>query len=550
MLNNLIIKNYVLLQELEMEPSDALNIITGETGAGKSIMLGAIGLLLGNRADKKSLYNEEKKCVIEGAFTVNKFSLESLFSEEELDFDPVCILRREIAPSGKSRAFINDTPVRLETLRSVGRFLVDIHSQHDTLLLGDNTFQLEIIDAFANNNNLLKTYQQSYQHYRRAAYEYEKLREEAVHMNREQDFNQYLLNELSEAQLIADEQTTLEEELQVMENAGHIKEQLHHALLLLSHEDRSVDDLLAQAKHAIVKIASFSSRYESIFQRIESCLIELRDVSSELESQALEVDFDFDKVEATRNRLNLIYQLQQKHHVDTVEALLAIQTELEHKVAKVQNLDQELARLKSVKEVAFQEMMMKARQLSDARKQVFGKFCQEIESLLKNLGIPDARLEISCKTTEATNMGIDLVNILFTANKGIAPQELRGVASGGEFSRLMFCIKYVLASKTSLPTIIFDEIDTGVSGEIAIKLVKMMKEMSKNHQVITISHLPQVAAKGDAHYFVYKDSSSGKTVSRFKKLNYDERVVEIAKMLGGNNPSTIAYENAKELLAS
>lgn len=548
MLKNLVIKNYVLLQELEMSPSEALNTITGETGAGKSIMLGAIGLLLGNRADKKSLYDEEKKCIIEGSFTVNKFSLESLFNEEELDYDPVCILRREITPSGKSRAFINDTPVRLETLRGVGRYLVDIHSQHDTLLLGDNTYQLEIIDAYAGSSDLLKIFQQSYQQYRRAAYEYEKLKNESAQMNREHDFNQFLLNELAEARLEAGEQNTLEEDLQVMENAGNIKEQLSTALMLLSHEDRSVDDLLAQAKQALIKITSFSSRYDSLFQRVESCLIELRDISSELETESLEVDFDFDKVESTRNRLNLIYQLQQKHHVDTIEKLLQIQADLEDKVAKVQNLDHELARLKSIKETAYHEMMVNAKQLSESRKKVFEPFCQEIERLLVNLGIPDARLEISRKTAEPTGTGIDQTNILFSANKGIAPQELRGVASGGEFSRLMFCIKYVLASKTSLPTIIFDEIDTGVSGEIAIKMVNMMKEMAKNHQVITISHLPQVAAKGDAHYFVYKDSSAGKAVSKFKKLNYDERVVEIAKMLGGNNPSTIAFENAKELL--
>lgn len=548
MLKNLVIKNYVLLQELEMTPSEALNIITGETGAGKSIMLGAIGLLLGNRADKKSLYNEEKKCVIEGSFTVNKFNLESIFDEEELDYDPLCILRREISPNGKSRAFINDTPVRLEILRGVGRFLVDIHSQHDTLLLGNNTYQLEIIDAYAGNDHLLKVYKQSYQYYRRAAHEYERLRAESAQMNREQDFNQFLLNELLEASLEAGEQSSLEEELQVMENAGNIKEQLSSALMLLSHEDHSVDDMLAQAKQALAKITSFSSRYESLFERIESCLIELRDVSSELESEALEVDFDFDKVEATRNRLNLVYQLQQKHHAGSIEELLNIQADLEEKVARVQNLDHELDRLKSVREAAYHEMMAHAQQLSESRKKVLGRFCQEIEKLLENLGIPDARLEADHHNVEANDVGTDQLNILFSANKGIAPQDLKGVASGGEFSRLMFCIKYVLASKTSLPTIIFDEIDTGVSGEIAIKMVNMMKEMSKNHQVITISHLPQVAAKGDAHYFVYKDSSAGKTVSKFKKLNYDERVIEIAKMLGGNNPSSIAYENAKELL--
>jgi len=549
MLKNLIIKNYALLQSLEMEPSPALNIITGETGAGKSIMLGAVGLLLGNRADKKTLYNEDQKCVIEGSFTVSKYQLESIFDQEELDYDPVCILRREITPSGKSRAFINDTPVRLDSMKSLGRFLVDIHSQHDSLLLGNQEYQLEIIDAYADNEKLLKNYHKAYQHYRRAASDYERLKSEAASLKKEADYHQFLLKELHEAQLNEGEQSRLEDELQVMENAANIKEQLNMLITLLSNDTHSIDDLLVQGKQALSKIRNYSGKYESLHERLESCLIELRDIGGEAESEALEVDFDSEKVESVRERINLIYQLQQKHKVDGVDQLLIIQGDLEQKLERVLNLDEDIEHLKSVREAAKQEMHMHADVLCEARRKVFNSFAKEITTLLKNLGIPDASMEVVLQKVEPNESGTDEVNILFSANKGIAPQEIKGVASGGEFSRLMFCIKYILADKISLPTIIFDEIDTGVSGEIAIKMVNMMREMARNHQVIAISHLPQVAAKGDAHYFVYKDSSSVKAVSKIKKLNEDERVEQIARMIGGNNPSSIAFENAKELLA-
>ena len=549
MLKSLTIKNYALLQELEMKPSEALNIVTGETGAGKSIMLGAIGLLLGNRADKKALYNEDQKCVIEGIFTISKFSLEPIFMEEDLDYDPICILRREVSPSGKSRAFINDTPVRLETMRGVGNLLVDIHSQHDSLLLGENTYQLEIIDAFAANEKEQRLYRQSYRNYRRAASEYEHLRAEADRLRREDDFNRFLLEELVKANLKEEEQELLEEELKVMENAGNIQEQLSTVQMMLSGEDVGADNLLNQAKQALLKIAPYATKYDSLYQRLESCLIELRDIQGEVENEAMSVDFDHEKVEASRDRLNNIYRLQQKHHVGSVEELLTLQQSLDEKVSKVSNLDAEISRLKTIQDTAHQEMMADAARLTASREKVFAKFSEEIARLLRSLGIPDAALQVERHLIPPTESGTDEISILFSANKGIAPQELKRVASGGEFSRLMFCIKYVLAGKTSLPTIIFDEIDTGVSGEIAIKMVNMMKEMAKDHQVLAISHLPQVAAKGDAHYFVYKDNSSAKAVSRIRQLNEDERVQEIAKMIGGNNPSTIAYENAKELLA-
>ncbi|MGB3587616.1 MAG: DNA repair protein RecN [Tunicatimonas sp.] len=549
MLQSLTIKNYALLQELEMRPSDQLNMITGETGAGKSIMLGAIGLLLGNRADTRSLYSDDRKCIIEGVFTINKFSLESIFDQEELDYDPICILRREISPSGKSRAFVNDTPVRLETMRGIGHLLVDIHSQHDTLLLGDNSYQREVIDAYAANEKRRKAYFKKYQQYRRAKQEFERVSTEASRLRQEDDYNRFLLEELHRATLQDGEQEKLEEIIQVMENAGHIQEQLQTIQLLCCGEDVSVDQLLTQMKQAVTKITSFSPAYEAIYQRIESCLIELRDVSGEVETEALKIDFDQEKVESTGERLDLLYKLQQKHQRSSVAELLQLQQELEEKVDQVNNLDEEIARLKKVQHVSHREMQEAAEKLTKSRQAIFTPLAKELTRLLRNLGIPDAIVDIERQETEPTDTGTDEIVILFSANKGIAPQELRGVASGGEFSRLMFCIKYILAGKTSLPTIIFDEIDTGVSGEIAIKMVNMMKEMANKHQVIAISHLPQVAAKGDAHYFVYKDNSSEKAISNIRRLSEEERVEEIAKMLGGNNPSNIAYENAKELLS-
>ena len=434
-------------------------------------------------------------------------------------------------------------------MRGVGNLLVDIHSQHDSLLLGENTFQLEIIDAYADNEKQRRVYQQSYRTYRRAVGEYERLRAEADRLRREDDFNRFLLEELEKAKLSEGEQEPLEEELKVMENAGNIQEQLSFVQTVLSGEDVGADTLLHQAKQALIKIAPYASKYDALYQRLDSCLIELRDIQSEVEDEAMSVDFDHEKVEATRDRLNNMYRLQQKHHVSTVSELLALQESLSDKVSKVSNLDTEIARLKVVQDTAYQEMMADAQRLTTSREKVFGKLAKEIARLLQGLGIPDAALKVERHAVAPTELGVDETTILFSANKGIAPQELKRVASGGEFSRLMFCIKYVLAGKTSLPTIIFDEIDTGVSGEIAIKMVHMMKEMAQNHQVLAISHLPQVAAKGDAHYFVYKDNSSAKAVSRIRQLNEEERVQEIAKMIGGNNPSTIAYENAKELLA-
>lgn len=548
MLSHLLIKNYALIDELELTPDRELNIITGETGAGKSIMLGAIGLLLGNRADTRVLFNPEQKCVIEGMFVVSGYLIERIFDEEELDFADTCIVRREIGVSGKSRAFVNDTPVNLETLRRITSQLMDIHSQHDSILLGSNEYQLEIVDTYAQDDELMRQYRLDYQNYRTKKTHYDHLQTEASAMRKEFDYNNFLYEELMKAQLQSDEQETLEQELTILENAEEIKERLLLAYEYLENTEQSVIDFLKGTISNLTYISKLSDQYEQLLQRTQSSLIELRDLAEEISTEQERVEVDDARAETIRERLNLLYQLQTKHQVKDVSALIALRTELADKVSKVLNLDDALSNAKAETEAARAQLSISAQNLSAARRAVLQPIEAEIGSLLKDLGMPNASLNIQAEQGKPTPTGVDTISFLFSANKGVKPQQLKNVASGGEFSRLMMAIKYILASKRSLPTIIFDEIDTGVSGEIAIKMGNMMRDMAHNHQIIAITHLHQIAGQGTAHYFVYKDHSADKTVSRIKKLTFDERVHEIAQMIGGNNPSTNALKNAREIL--
>ncbi|HAA15782.1 MAG TPA: DNA repair protein RecN [Cytophagales bacterium] len=548
MLTHLSIKNYALIEQLELEPSAQFNTITGETGAGKSIMLGAIGLLLGNRADTKSLYDESNKCVIEGTFEIEAYGLEALFEEEELDYEAKTVIRREITPAGKSRAFVNDTPVRLEGLRELGAALMDIHSQHDTLALGEHGFQLMLVDAYAANEELKATYRIAYQDFKKAQKALEQLQSEAAEIRKEADYHQFLFSELDQAQFQAEEQTELEAELKVLENAEEIKNGLQQSINFLEEPDQGISSLLHNALAAMKPLQNMGTVYNELHQRLDSVAIELRDWVKEAESADLEVELDPERLTLVQDRLSLIYKLQQKHGVDSVAGLLAIYTDLEAKVAKVTNLDDDLAKAAEEAELAEADMRKHAATLTESRTRVFSAICRELEVLLSGLGMPDALMSIENREVSPGPNGIDEISVLFSANKGIATQELKQVASGGEFSRLMFAIKYVLADKMALPTMIFDEIDTGVSGEIAKKMGSMMQAMAKGHQVITISHLPQVAAKGDAHFFVYKDTSAARTVSRIKMLEGWDRMQAIAQMIDGDNPSASALESAKELL--
>lgn len=548
MLSHLLIKNYALIEQLEMVPDGALNIITGETGAGKSIMLGAIGLLLGHRADTRVLYDPTQKCVIEGSFNVTGYVIETIFEEEELDYAEICIVRREISSSGKSRAFVNDTPVNLETLRRVTSQLMDIHSQHDSVMLGSNEYQLQIVDTYAQDDDRLRTYRADYQTYRDRQMTYDHLQNEAGAMRREFDYNNFLYQELLKANLQADEQELLEQELNVLENAGEIKERLLMAFEYLDNPEQSVVSQLKSAVGCLNQVTKVADQYKALQERAQSALIELRDLADEISTEQESVDIDDSRAEVVRERLSLIYQLQTKHQASNVAALITLRDELGQKVSQVLNLDDELAKAKAKAEVAQKKMLTSAEALSKARMAVLKPIEKEIKGLLDDLGMPNASLQISAEKGRPTPSGIDTVSFLFSANKGVKPQQLKNVASGGEFSRLMMAIKYILASKRSLPTIIFDEIDTGVSGEIAIKMGHMMRDMAHTHQLIAITHLPQIAAQGTAHYFVYKDHSAAKTVSRVRRLSFEERVQEIAQMIGGKTPSPSAVSSAREIL--
>ncbi|GAB3805865.1 DNA repair protein RecN [Spirosoma humi] len=548
MLSHLLIKNYALIDELELSPDRELNIVTGETGAGKSIILGAIGLLLGNRADTRVLYNPEQKCIIEGTIGVSGYQIERIFEEEELDYSDSCIVRREIGVSGKSRAFVNDTPVNLETLRRVTSRMMDIHSQHDSVLLGSNEYQLEIVDTYAQNEGQLRTYRADYQSYRAKKSHYDQLQTEASAMRKEFDYNNFLYEELVKAQLVPDEQESLEQELTILENAEDIKERLQVAYEYLDNTEQSVIDFLKGTVSNLAYISKLSNQYEQLLQRAQSSLIELRDLADEISVEQDRVDIDDTRAETIRERLNLMYQLQTKHQAKNVAALIALRDELGLKVSKVLNLDDALADAKAQADAARAQLQTSANALSESRSVVLHPIETQIGQLLNDLGMPNASLKIHAETGKPTPTGVDTISFLFSANKGVKPQQLKNVASGGEFSRLMMAIKYILASKRSLPTIVFDEIDAGVSGEIAIKMGNMMRDMAHNHQIIAITHLHQIAGQGTAHYFVYKDHSAAKTVSRIKKLTLDERVNEIAQMIGGKNPSASALKNAREIL--
>jgi DNA repair protein RecN (Recombination protein N) len=550
MLKHLTIRNYALIKHLEMDPSSNLNVITGETGAGKSIMLGAIGLLMGNRADTKVLWDENEKCITEGTFVLKNDLLKSIFIEEDLDYDSTTVIRREISPGGKSRAFINDTPVTLEVMKKVGNLLMDIHSQHETLHLGQQTFQLKLVDAYAENRKLVEAYSRTWTNYLKSKKAFESLTSEAETLRQESDYIRFQLDELQKANLEEAEQESLESELKVMENAGEIKTRFQQIVQLLNDSEYASLNTVKEAKNHLQVVASFSPRYEELYKRLDSLIIELDDLSNEVERQGEDVEFDPERSETVKERLSLMYRLLKKHRVQHVRDLLEIQSNLEEKNDLTSNLDEALATAKKTFDDSQQQLVAAAEKLSVSRKKSFKPLCSQITKLLHELGMPNAAFDIDSKTSEPSATGIDRIEILFSANKGIPPRPLAQVASGGEFSRVMFCIKYVMAAKTSMPTLVLDEIDNGISGEVAIKLGKLMKLMSQNHQIISISHLPQIAAKGDVHYFVYKDNSAAKTVSAIKRLSEDERIEEIAKMIGGAKPSKVALENAQELLAN
>ncbi|PGH39564.1 MAG: DNA repair protein RecN [Candidatus Nephrothrix sp. EaCA] len=548
MLKHLSIKNYALIDELEITLSPHLNVITGETGAGKSILLGALGMLLGSRADSKALWGGAEKCVAEGTFDMADYKLQSFFESLDLDYASVTIIRREITAAGKSRAFVNDTPVTLDVLKQVAVRLMDIHSQHETLQLGSRQFQLQLVDTFAAHHELRKEYLQAWKKYSAQKESTDKLREEMAAWKQESDFISFQLKELSEAKLQPSEAEKLESEIKILENAEAIKSSVHQCLSLLGESEFSIINLVAAVRQQLHSIESFSEAYAALLKRIESIRLELGDILSELENESEKIEYDPKRADLVKERLSTLYRLLQKHRCKTVDELLSIENELNQKSAKGTNTDEELSAAEKELQQSYEEVLSLGKKLSASRKATFAPFTQQLLPLLHDLGIGSAAVEFSHEAAEPTANGMDNIEILFSANKGVALRPLAHAASGGEFSRLMFVVKFIIAEKTSLPTLVLDEIDTGISGEIAIRMGQMMNEMGKKHQLLVITHLPQIAAMGESHYFVYKQTNESRTISRMKMLDPQERLMAIASMIGGEDPSHPAVENAKELM--
>ncbi|MFD0992125.1 DNA repair protein RecN [Tenacibaculum geojense] len=549
MLTNLSIQNYALINQLSIDFTNGLSIITGETGAGKSILLGALGLVMGNRADLSSLKDAASKCIVEAQFAIESYKLEDFFKEQDLDYEATTIIRREILPSGKSRAFINDTPVTLSALNALKDKLLNIHSQHQTMQLSDVGFQFSVIDALAKNSAKIASYKRGLKKYNSLQKELKILLDNQEQATQQYEYNLHLFNELEEAKLKEGEQEELEETLEKLNNVEDIKLNLSEALQATISEEVGIQTLLNGVVNNLHKISSFSKEYEELYTRLQSVKIEVDDVVNELEDANESVDFDPIALESANDRLQLIYNLQKKHQVDSVSALLAVYEDLSTKVGAVENASEIITnKQKEIDDVA-SKLDEVAQMISKARKKVIPSLKKELEFLLAELGMPNARfsIELESSKTYASN-GKDELLFLFSANKGGNFGELKKVASGGELSRIMLSIKKVLSEHTQLPTIIFDEIDTGVSGEVSNKIAHIMEQMSNYMQVITITHLPQIASKGKSHFKVFKEEVKGVTTSNLKQLTTEERIVEIAEMLSGKNVSESALIHAKELL--
>ena len=554
MIRHLHIENYALIEHLDIDFNEGFSVITGETGAGKSIIIGAIGLILGQRADSRSLKTGTSRCVVEITFDVSNYQLGTFFKENDFDFDgKECLIRRELTSAGKSRAFINDTPASLTQLKELGEQLIDIHSQHKNLLLGKEDFQLSILDIVAEHQALLSTYQQEYTAYRQLNKQWEEAQEEARNNKEDEDYLRFQVDQLADAQLKEGEQAELEEESETLEHAEEIKSSLYAAA---DHLQSSTDgtDVLGLLKQGISELHSISSVYSSadeLAERIDSCYIELKDVANELESQAEDVEYNPNRLEQVNDRLNTIYTLQKKHGVETVEELLTLQATLEEKLMRITNSDDFIEELRQKMEVQKEKALTLAKQLSKGRKEVAKKVEKEMEERLLPLGMPNVQFKCSvvANPSALTSTGFDQVQFLFNANKSGELKPVSQIASGGEIARVMLSLKALIAGAVKLPTIIFDEIDTGVSGSIAEKMARIMKEMGdQDRQVISITHLPQIAALGSHHYKVYKEDTSDTTLSHIIPLNDEQRVEEIAHMLSGEQLTQAALDNAQELL--
>ncbi len=551
MLSRLLIKNYALIDNLDISFGNELNMITGETGAGKSILMGALGLILGNRAEGKQFFDESKKCVIEGQFNIEPYQLVDFFAESDLDYDHETIIRRELSVDGKSRAFINDSPVTLATLKLLGERLIDIHSQHATLQVNTEDFQLFVLDSLASNAEDLALFRKELRVWRTLEKELRRLREEAEQANAEQDYNQFLFDELEKVNPQMDEVKSLEEEQQQLEHAEEIKKSLLASTYLLSEGDPNVQNLLQEAIQQIQSSARYFNEVEELANRLQSAYIEIKDISQEIGRLEGGVMLDESRLDVVNNRLSSLYTLLKKHRVDSEGELIVLKDELEEKLQIVLHQEEMLEKAELACRQQLEKVLALADTIHNNRQLAIPKVERSVQDTLSSVGMPHAQLKIELQKMDVQKInlrGLDSVQFLFSANKGQTLQPIHKVASGGELSRVMLAIKSLVAQSSALPTIIFDEIDAGISGEVALRVGEVMRKLAKHMQVIAISHLPQIASKGSTHFKVYKEDGEDKTRSNIQLLDKEERVLEIAQMLSGTNPGETALQHARELL--
>ena len=550
MLKRLYISQYALIDELELALEDGFSVITGETGAGKSIIMGALALVMGARADAKAVRDGATKCVVEAVFSVNsqRSTVNSLFEEYGLDWEVECVIRRELTSAGKSRAFVNDTPVTLQQMRAIASLLIDIHSQHENLLLNSSDFQLKIVDIIAQSKDEKDAYRAVYDEWRMTTQKLAEVREMAEKWGAERDYAQFQFEQLNDANLIATEQEELEEELERLNHVEEIKGDLSEALSRLDDEQYGIVLQMREVKQRVAHTVRYMKQAEALTERLESLYVELKDVSAEVADMCADMEFDPQRKAWIEERLDVIYSLEQKHRVSSVPELIALRDEYDAKLQRIDSFDEEIATLEKELSTLNSQLSTEAKRLTAKRSSVCGKIADYLVERLQLLGMLNARIEVRMSAKDYALDGADVVEFLFTANKNAELRSIASIASGGEIARLMLALKCLIAKSAELPTIIFDEIDTGVSGDVAGRMGEMMDEMARDIQVLTISHLPQIAARGVQHFKVFKQDTDDATITRVVELSASERELEIAEMLSGKNPSEAAIRAARELL--